>query len=181
VLFDDGGNVERRKAIWVDERKEFDSLNFIVRSLSKNEQYSNYYISYSFDFEGNLIQTWSSLNHYKWEFALSDVNQTDSSNHSVKFILADGRIVKELDQYHGVYSNYSYEQSGKLTAKKTFSIEADSLREEWTYIYNDNQLSKAQYFFKNKLIVSHKYSNDGLPDSTILDDGTVYRHKYFYF
>jgi hypothetical protein len=138
-------------------------------------------VSYEFDLNGDLIQSWKDINHLEWTY---DSSQIRKLNKKVIFkIDKTGRIVQGTDSTSNEYVIFDYDNNERLRSKDVYSIDPNQHLRTWRYTYEDNspKLRTIEVLAGPVSFFTHYYSH-GLLDSTVYhqDEHTV-RYKYVYY
>jgi len=175
LWFDREGRLVFKSEIFSTTKYGYDSTGNLERILSVDDVPSNYLIDYRWGEEHALFQNWYPIKHLKWEFEPQDI---DSVDRIVKLEFDDaGRLQEEVNLTIGEVTKYKY-QGTKMSMKQVYSEGSDEPLLEWIYQYNDmGILNKIDCFKGETLLKEHFFSNEGILDSTKMND---YKLKFSY-
>jgi hypothetical protein len=177
LWFDREGKLVLKSEIYSTKKYEYNSTGNLVRLLSIDDVPSNYFVDYKWE-EHNVYQNWYPINHLKWEFETQDI---DSVDRVVRFQFdAVGRLNEEINLNLGEVTKYKY-QGAKMSSKQLYYENSDDPTIEWIYQYNDlGVLNKIQCFRDNTLLIEHFFNNDGLLDSSRMNNYTL-KYSYIFY
>lgn len=168
--FDEKGDMVRIRGFMFNERREYDSLHFIRRILSKTDVDWNEVFNYQMK-NGILRQESIVMEHSNWEIHEGDIGEDTT----VGYFNFDkrGRVVERRLPNEGAHTRFKYDKSGLLTSMATYY--KDTLITEVLYFYNENgRLTRREQ--PNQV----DYFTDGRLDSTAHKYYTV-KYTYLYF
>ncbi|MGC3945588.1 MAG: hypothetical protein QM762_13895 [Chryseolinea sp.] len=189
IEFDRRGNLVRIKKYGQEEKRAYDSNNFLIRRWIRSDFTKQYTVRYS-NHGDTLIQIWRELNSNDWILR----NDTTSFPHEVDHFVFDksGRIIQEFDDGFGPV-RYVYSH-GKLSRKEAevrrnnedevhleviadYAYSTNGQLQRFTLQELDSRDVERRFFFLNGLL-------DSSSVTSVKGDGIrlqQYRHRYVYY
>ena len=188
IDFDQRGNIVRIRRYGGEEKRAYDSNDFLVRRWERSDVTMQYIARYSVHGD-TLIQSWRELNSHDWELR----GDTTSEPHEVNYFVFDqnGRVIQEFNDGFGPM-NYVY-SDGKLVRKEiemrqnnddNFHLERTT---EVTYDSNGEiqklKLSQLNSRDPERLFYFSKGLLDSCTVTSVREEGSRrvrYRYRYIY-
>lgn len=180
LYLDDFGNIVKQKRIASKEDYRYDDKFFLTRFRKTGEFPKNYVITYQQ--HGNdrrLIQKWTGIKEYKWEYDSIDIDRADTFVVQLYFDKA-GKLISEVNESKNRTSKYIYD-GPLLISKETHDNTTLKSIEKYEYIYSEKKLIKKMKVYQGQYLLAHyHFSDNGLADSAIYKGSIKLKYGYKY-